>query len=548
MNEIVRAIWLTEDRRIKPIPVTENSKVPIRLKVMDMTLSGSSAAVYAYNGKNGGYKHNTANANVSNNEVVIIPDTGLFLAGHDKLQVHFPVSNGQYITREYPVDCAPDYANGGATPDAEDVKPLLSQAEDAANRADSAANIAENARRDALVIYEDYLQVEQTEQMIPDMNDYRNFVAGYENLRYEVSTKDDVDKLKAENKRQDAEIANLKAAANGILYREVTDSTPGDKVVPSGALKYASLDVLGGMSQKITESTSLIDAPVDRVEFLGLYGHLIDASVRKRLFDDYSRFLDMGENHIVLYIPESFMQGFSGAIVIISDILNYYFFDVATGDSFVNDFWVGTLIQNGITLSSTNVSPKTTLGYGADAINIPESVRNLCPDYGIGVNSNCYNYIDFERKTYHHRVSSIEFSSLNWQTATNDRFLAEDLEGLTVGTYYLFAKLKNSTEDNVYAHTEKNIFAISQYGYIYVYAPDYTSVDAFKRAMTGKLIYQRITDEIIDLSEALAGFNPIVQVESGGYLQMHYPALDNGYKVDVPNTITYDISTRGDLP
>lgn len=126
---IYREIWLTENRRIEPIEISENSKMPISLKVMDKTLSGSTAEVYAYNSKLDKYTKNVTDASVANNTVTFAQDAGLLYPGTDYLQIHFPVSGGQIITRKIPVDCQPDFSNGGTTPEAEDVKPLVKRIE-----------------------------------------------------------------------------------------------------------------------------------------------------------------------------------------------------------------------------------------------------------------------------------------------------------------------------------------------------------------------------------------------------------------------------------
>lgn len=144
-NEIYREIWLTENRRVEPIAVSENSKIPIKIRVMDITITGSTARAYAYNGRTGAYTANVTNPTVASNVVTLIPDNGLFLAGSDRLQIQFPTSGGNYITREFDVVCAPDYSNGGKTPRAEDVKGLTERAESAAKTAsDVLASIPED--------------------------------------------------------------------------------------------------------------------------------------------------------------------------------------------------------------------------------------------------------------------------------------------------------------------------------------------------------------------------------------------------------------------
>lgn len=108
IEKIQRKIWLTENRGYEPLPVVENSKLPIELEVMDVTLTGTAAEVYAWNAKNGAYVKNAQPGNVSGQIVTIVPSGGLFLPGKGKLQVHFSTLNG-IITRTIPTDCQPDF-------------------------------------------------------------------------------------------------------------------------------------------------------------------------------------------------------------------------------------------------------------------------------------------------------------------------------------------------------------------------------------------------------------------------------------------------------
>lgn len=50
------------------------------------------------------------------------------------------------------------------------------------------------------------------------------------------------------------------------------------------------------------------------------------------------------------------------------------------------------------------------------------------------------------------------------------------------------------------------------------------------------------TEEIIDLSSVIPEDFEILQVEAGGTIHYHYPELDNGYSLDVPNDVTYMVN------
>lgn len=110
--------------------------------------------------------------------------------------------------------------------------------------------------------------------------------------------------------------------------------------------------------------------------------------------------------------------------------------------------------------------------YLKETVTIPASVQAL-DGYGIGISADCYNYVDFENKKFVKQVASRAYQSGD---DTNNAFLTD---GTT--TYY---PLENQTET--------------------------------------------------DISDLLADFDDIIQIQAGGTINVHYPKLDNGYFVDVP--------------
>lgn len=110
--------------------------------------------------------------------------------------------------------------------------------------------------------------------------------------------------------------------------------------------------------------------------------------------------------------------------------------------------------------------------YLKETVTIPASVQAL-DGYGIGISADCYNYVDFENKKFVKQVASRAYQSGD---DTNNAFLTD---GTT--TYY---PLENQTET--------------------------------------------------DISDLLADFDNIVQIQAGGTINVHYPKFDDGYTVDVP--------------
>ena len=65
----------------------------------------------------------------------------------------------------------------------------------------------------------------------------------------------------------------------------------------------------------------------------------------------------------------------------------------------------------------------------------------------------------------------------------------------------------------------------------------YTTADDFKAAVAGQILYYELaTPEVIDLTAVWPNDDfGILQVEAGGTINLHYPALDDGFELAVPS-------------
>lgn len=272
----------------------------------------------------------------------------------------------------------------------------------------------------------------------------------------------DVTVLKAENTALKAETARtarsldyLWKKSKGIIYGTETVTGAGSSVtVPSGAMDYAALRMVGGMSQRDVENNVLIDSPVDEVRVSN-----------------------------------------------------------AAGDS-------------------------------TNTYQIPQAIRDLCPDYGIGVSADCYNYIDFAAKQYHHRVGAYVFDGSEGY-----------INIAQIGTYYriaieiaiarksaiknvLFApyawKYNYTIDEKHYYVDEKSLTNGKSRMYVF---DIYATVDAFRAALIGaELHYELAKEETIDLSAVWPDDDfGVLRVEAGGTINLHYPALDDGFELAVPS-------------
>ena len=261
--------------------------------------------------------------------------------------------------------------------------------------------------------------------------------------------------LKAETARTARSLDYLWKKSKGIIYDTETVTGAGSSVtVPSGAMDYAALRKLGGMSQRDADNNVLIDAPVDAV-------------------------------------------------------------------------WVANAAGD-----NTNTYP------------IPQAIRDLCPDYGIGVSADCYNYIDFAAKQYHHRVGQVDLGTLTWimqksQLYKSNYFASQSIVSTPHAAAFLtadYTSLKSAEVLNV------DMSCWVSYGWgadgrVIIRDDRYKDVASFKSAMTGKILYVELaTPEIIDLSAVWPDDDfGILRVEAGGTIGLHYPALDDGYELAVPS-------------
>lgn len=153
---------------------------------------------------------------------------------------------------------------------------------------------------------------------------------------------------------------------------------------------------------------------------------------------------------------------------------------------------------------------------------IPQSVISLCPDYGIGVNADCYNYIDWSEKKYHHKVGKVDLGTLIWGYATSftvPHFYATverpktTISNLKCGIYTVVNGSSQSSfnPDNM-SMAANSSYAAATYGRVLIRNDSYTDASAFKSAMSGVMLYYELaTEEIIDLSAVI----PTTVISSG---------------------------------
>ena len=319
----------------------------------------------------------------------------------------------------------------------------------------------------------------------------------------------DVTALKAENTALKAETARtarsldyLWKKSRGIIYDTETVTGAGSSVtVPSGAMDYAALRKLGGMSRKGYQML-MDDFPTSSSQISitksGQYSYAIET-----LSDGAYRQAYMNKNvngaagqytlHAVIVGPGGLLIRFLryDTSVIAQQTITRDM--VAIPINIPEDFSLITIIFLGNTNISVPIGTRTEIsnimleagnaahpwepyanslldapvdevrvsnaaGDSTNAYPIPQTIRDMCPDYGLGT-AESYNYIDFAAKAYYH-VGSMDKD----------------------GTWTALA-----------------------------------------------------TPEVIDLSAVWPDDFGVLQVEAGGSIGLHYPALDNGFELAVPS-------------
>lgn len=344
---------------------------------------------------------------------------------------------------------------------------------------------------------------EAAQSVAADREQIRANTAGLE------TTQQDVTALKAENTALKFETARtarsldyLWKKSKGIIYDTETVTGAGNSVtVPSGAMDYAALRKLGGMSRKgyqmliddFPETSSQIS-----VTKSGRYSYVIETLTDGVYQQSYDTKYVIGEAG--QYTLHAGIVGQGGLIVRFHGADNSQIAqveirkDVAVRTVNVSDnFAKITIVFLGNTNKSVPIGTRTEIsqimlesgntahpwepyadslldapvdivgvanadGDSTNTYPIPQTIRDLCPDYGQGT-VDAYNYIEFTAKTYHHVGS-----------------MSQD------GTWTALA-----------------------------------------------------TPEIIDLSAVWPDDFGILQVEAGGTINLHYPDLDDGYELAVPS-------------
>lgn len=177
--------------------------------------------------------------------------------------------------------------------------------------------------------------------------------------------------------------------------------------------------------------------------------------------------------------------------------------------------------------------------YTKNSLPIPEAVQVL-DGYGWGVNADCYNYVDWEKKQFVKRVGAVDMGTLDW--SPDFVGFSSNLSDVKTPNYAEKPNILASSYNVVGGIGASDLSAMADkaitinYALPILYAKDsaYTDVTAFKAAMQGvMLVYELETPIITDISDLLSADN-FLAVEGGGTVTA---VNENG--LEAPSEITY---------
>lgn len=354
--------------------------------------------------------------------------------------------------------------------------------------------------------------------------------------------------------------------SKGIIYdTEILNGTSYQVSVPSGAMDYASMQMIGGMS--IVVGGSIKDAKVDKIITKGVNvwneywelgtintstGQNASSSSRIRSVGyidiqpntDYYSYIVNNESTSLYWYDEdktfiSYQQAKNISVTSPSNA-KYMRFIHATS-TYNNNFMISL---------NSNPRKQSYVPYFAPQEKaIPSAIQNL-DGYGKGINSSAYNYVDFTPTKYEN-MKSVDLGTLTWggtsgaYTTTISDYVGSPLHSsipntsiTKSGTTITFA---TTTTPSGTLHYQATSGGTDYNAYLYhmrVGTRAYQSGDennaSYLTDMT-TTYYPLATEQILDITPYVTQDLEIIQIEANGTITYHYPQLDNGYGVNVPS-------------
>lgn len=332
------------------------------------------------------------------------------------------------------------------------------------------------------------------------------------------------------------------------------------KTVPEGALPYAEVAKVGGMSHAV--DGKLVHAKVTAVKSIGVnlipYPYFETTITRNGV-----TFTDNGDGSITINGTTTESTPFTFGTFQVVPKQEYFFkvipisggwgsiyayvytdsadevYDLGDGTKFTpngNTASSSMVLGAGQTFNNLVVKPMLNIGdtalpyrpYTESTLPIPSAVQAL-PDYGLGVSTTGNNHVDWSERKYHKTCGEVDLGLFDW----------------LFGGYYAYPNVANNfakPEGACVANVPNDItsYNINGSGIPVFIFPEgaYANADAVKAAMQGvTLVYELATpDEPTDISHLIPEDN-FIPVEAGGQI-----VAENEDKLGAPTTINYQIN------
>ena len=532
------------------------------------------AAVVTINAERPDGQRKAFEGSVNEDGTVRVPVTQWMLEfeGEVVCSVSIVTSTSRLTTTHFYIQAQYSVWDGTSAPSSDDpnkdviVSIIAAENERVAN--ENARISAENARKTAETARIDAENIRIAKESVRVSNEAERVSAESVRKTEFATWQGEVGKISSFDKR----IENLEAAVNpGLVTPTVDDSAAYSKDVPTGALPYASVSEVGGMTYNV--NGVLRDAKVTAVESVGANLFNIDdltwvgtkvnditlstrgiltafANIKvipnkQYTVSGYAYGVDnsSGLQFAVLdgkdkTYPDSLISVVAGVTV-----AKKYFSLKFTAQS----EWVClTTLATTVELCRVNVG-NTDLGwtpYAKNTFEIPEAIQNL-DGYGLGINKGCHNKIVLNPadgvKKFVKQNGEIDLGTLEWGISY-DYFISAYVPNRKPGLFNIIveggaiAPTYNGSFDDSFPHGTWG--GVANYSTItYKMHPnEYADAIAFKNAMKGKrLIYELATPVETDIS-VYFGDDNLIGVEAGGTLTMV-----NEYGYDVPSVIEYTV-------
>lgn len=171
-----------------------------------------------------------------------------------------------------------------------------------------------------------------------------------------------------------------------------------------------------------------------------------------------------------------------------------------------------------------------------DTYTVPDQVKALS-GYGWGVNSNCYNALDLETKSYTQKVASYTFTgneAIAEYTRSSDgnKTYAIAINSRAKTTNVLFESLSLSTATSMNDMEDNSYRGATDTTSVIFYSTSYQTSASMLAFLTGKTIYFELATYNITSNLELP--DNVIDVEEGGTL-----TFTNTYGQAVPSSVTY---------